>query len=185
MSTSETDEFEVMACPCGAGLVMKYVTTYENAWSGADTTYGISCHKCSKEWSAGRGHLTHLEDDRANTSLFRTLMDAEDAITKFMEPEIDAYFANPKFRDMAKVQREMMRLSLSPRDIRNFRIGRAQGKRYSELCRPFKNRSWLTSLASGVGKAEELSALCDAREAAIAAYETHNVRKIHFPADRR
>lgn len=50
MSTSETDEFVVAACPCARGQIIKTVVSYDNPWSGADVSYRIECGKCRSEW---------------------------------------------------------------------------------------------------------------------------------------
>jgi hypothetical protein len=50
VSTSETDEFVVAACPCAKGQVIRTVFSYDNPWSGADVSYRIECEKCRNEW---------------------------------------------------------------------------------------------------------------------------------------
>ena len=82
MSTSETVKFDVCDCPCGKGKIVKYVTTQDNRWSGADISQEIECDRCRSEWSLNYNTLTL----RSSTAPYDQAMRRERALYE----EIDA-----------------------------------------------------------------------------------------------
>ncbi|MDH0116789.1 hypothetical protein N7379_20060 [Rhizobium pusense] len=182
MSTSETITSNIALCPCGKGHICRSVTTQDNPWSGIDISYGIDCGHCSKTWKASDGYLIHLEEERARSVAFDNVLRAQDAVIELMRPEIEDYFGNAKFRTMSSEHREMNRLSLSPRDIRLYRLGRNEGKDFTDLCYPHRNAIWLMRLAVASGKQEILSRLFENLEDCERIYSEKKVQL--FPFDR-
>lgn len=180
MSTSETDEFEIGTCPCGKGHIIKEVTTQDNPWSGADISYKVSCTTCRKLWRASRTVLTSIPDQAERDRAYELVAQLSDEIDALVADDVNAYFDDPKFKNMAQEQREMIRLGLSPSDIRNYRNGRNAGKQYAELCQPEKNPKWLIEVVSPSGKAEALQRLLKAYASADKAWRSKKVRQISF-----
>lgn len=180
MSTSETIEFNIAKCPCGKGHIVKEVTSQDNPWSGVDISHYVGCQECRTVWSVRGEHLQNIDDDRQRTEAMRAWIYADEAVLTFMKDEVEDYFGNPKFKNMAQEHREMQQLSLAPRDLRLYRQGRNSGKKYSELCRPAENPAWLLSLAQPVGKADELRKLLAANADAKATWHSKQVLTINF-----
>jgi hypothetical protein len=51
MSTAERDSYTVARCPCEKGEIIKNVVSWDNPWSGVDTSFHIKCDKCASEWT--------------------------------------------------------------------------------------------------------------------------------------
>ncbi len=183
MSTSETVEMSVAVCPCGKGHIVQSITTQDNPWSTPDIGYFVRCSECSTLWSADRAQLTSIPDKTEKDRAFQIVMDLSRQIDSLVADEVNRYFDNPKFKNMAQEQREMSRLGLVPRDIRNYRNGRNAGKAYADLCRPTSNPQWLCELVKPSGKLAELDRLMKEREAADEAWRSKPVRRIRYKAD--
>jgi hypothetical protein len=180
LSTSETTEHNIGVCPCGDGHIVQEVTTQDNPWSSADIAYVVDCPKCRKLWSAGRSTLTSIPDEAERSRAYGVVREISDQIDALVEDEVNAYFADPRFKNMAQEQREMSHLGLVPRDIRNYRNGRNAGVKYSDLCRPINNPRWLRELLKPYGKVPELDRLVSAHAAANAEWHSKKVRRISF-----
>lgn len=183
MSTSETTEQNIGTCPCGAGHIVQEVTTQDNPWSTADISYSVSCAECSILWSAGRSTLSSIPDEAERSRLYGAARDLSEKIDALVADEVNAYFGDPRFKNMAQEQREMSRLGLLPRDIRNYRKGRNAGRKFSDLCRPINNPKWLRELVKPCGKADELDVLISKHASAEKAWHSKTVRRITFRED--
>jgi hypothetical protein len=183
VSTSETTEHIIGTCPCGAGHIVQEVTTQDNPWSSADISYSVSCKECRKLWSAGRSTLTSIPDQVERDRAYAVVRDISDEIDALVADEVNDYFDNPRFKNMAQEQREMVRLNLMPRDIRNYRNGRNAGVSYADLCRPLNNPKWLRKLLEASDKVAELDRLLVDHAAAEKNYGSKQIRRITFRDD--
>ena len=162
MSTSETVEFEVDACPCGQGKIIKYVTTQDNPWSKADIGYGIGCTKCAIEWRFEYHRSSGLVN-RASEIPYIEASREEDATSKalqaLIDPVVDAYFASRLPRPMTHELREMQALGISRQNIKDYRQARKQGRKHSELTCALKNLDWLAKLMANKGNMDRFGSL--------------------------
>ncbi|MBY5610902.1 hypothetical protein [Rhizobium leguminosarum] len=183
MSTWETTEYKIAECPCGTGHVVRQTSTPDNPWSRSHASYRVQCERCSKEWAPSRGLLTHIGDQREYDDFWRATLNAADAIDTLMEPEVEAYFSDPRLKSMSQERREMEKLHLGPRDIRLYRQGRNANMKYSKLCHPYRNPAWLMALAGKAGKVAELTELIVEYDEAQRAHGAKQVRRITFRDD--
>ena len=155
MSTSETYEINVATCPCGKGSIVKTVTSYDNPWSGADISHSIDCDKCSKKWSLSYGNnLQCVADVRKYKKAAEKYHALKGRMNNLINPLVDQYFTDFDAPSMAAEHREMQRLDLTRDNIRNFRKGKNEGKRPSQLCYALLNLEWVRTLLKTSDKIE-------------------------------
>lgn len=162
MSTSETVDFEVDACPCGEGKIIKYVTTQDNPWSRAHISYGIGCPKCASEWRM-EYHRSSGFVNRASEKPYLDASKEEEAASKalheLVDPVVDAYFASRLPRPMTHELREMQGLGISRLNIEQYRQERRRDRKHSELTFALKNLDWLAKLIAKDGNSERFDSL--------------------------
>lgn len=166
MSTLETVEQRVGACPCGKGYILASITTEDNPWSSADISYLVDCKPCDAKWKVdgkrlvSRAEMTALSKARNSYHAIAAKMDA------LCDPVVDAYFAEFAAPSMAAEHREMLRLNITTSDIRNFRKGKRVGKKASELSFARRNTKWLAQRLKDAGLYETFEALQSELDAA-------------------
>jgi hypothetical protein len=165
MSTSETVDLEIAACPCGAGKIIKYITTQDNPWSSADISYGIGCRKCAGEWRiATYGGMINIESERPYREAYATENALSAQIHEIVDPLVNAHFTRLALRAMTAELREMHRLGIARINIDQYRKERRRGRSYADLTHALNNLEWLSRLVSEAGKGEGFAELRSAYE---------------------
>lgn len=158
MSTSETVEFTVGACPCGAGNVVRHVTTQDNPWSSADISYSIDCRECRRDWTiTGGGVLTNSESEKPYVEAQRIELEVSKDVRALVDALVNQYFEKFAARTMVDEWREMQRLDITTMNINQFRRAARNGERPAQRCYGLRNHSWIFDLAEAAGKKEELT----------------------------
>ena len=151
MSTSETVDFEIGACPCGKGQIIRSVTTQDNPWSSADIGYSIGCEACRREWHIEHGSLVKA----ASEAPYKVARAAESArhqeLDATINPLVDSYFLSFAAKTKKAEHAEMVRLGISCGDYRDYLKRRREGKTYSLCCYGLRNLMWLQSIADRAG----------------------------------
>ncbi|MER9740578.1 hypothetical protein [Mesorhizobium sp. M0187] len=167
MSTSETTEFAVMDCPCGRGKILRYITTQDNPWSSAHSSYGTNCGACSDDWEISNyGTMTNRESERPYKAAYREEQDIVSLIHAATRDLIDQYFEEFASKPATVELREMQRLGVARLNIDQFRQARRQGSKPSENIHALRNLTWLTDLAHSAGREDEFGRLRADYEAA-------------------
>lgn len=156
MSTSETDEFDVCACPCGKGKIIKTVTTQDNPWSSADISFALVCGDCRKQWRLERSKLVKISSEADFKAAQIAERQAYQALEQQINPLANAYFEGIVPRTKKAVHAEMVRLGLSSSTYRSFLSRMRDAKSVAATCYPLGNKTWLRGLAR---RADVLAAL--------------------------
>lgn len=151
MSTSETDEFELGACPCGAGKIIKSVTTQDNPWSGADISYWIRCPACSVEWRIESGSLVKVASERPYEAAIKVASRAHDAVKLIADRLVAGYFATFGAKTKKAEHAEAVRLGIFKHDYRSYLRSRANAATPAGACHALANTAWVKKLANGAG----------------------------------
>jgi|SRR5579863_855329 len=127
MSTSETVDFVLGPCPCGAGKLVQNITTQDNPWSSADVGYSIACPSCSQAWRIeGRG-IVNVKSEAPYNAVYREERAKYAALSELCDPLVDSYFqtfaAKTKKRPSTPV-----RLGIYSGSYRNFLTSKREKK---------------------------------------------------------
>ncbi|SNC59467.1 hypothetical protein SAMN04487881_0062 [Marinobacter sp. es.048] len=164
MSTSETTEYKVGFCPCGAGEIIKSITTQDNPWSGADISLRINCSKCSSEWRVLYNSLILLSSEQEAIRAGQNLAEIKKQLIAVIEPLFDRYFAGVKTKKAELA--ELHRLGISQDNYRAYLEARRKNSSIAQCCKPLSNTGWLRGIAEKSGCLDNLDALVsDLREA--------------------
>ncbi|ERS88438.1 hypothetical protein Q672_10520 [Marinobacter sp. EVN1] len=164
MSTSETTEHNVGLCPCGAGDIIKSITTQDNPWSGADISVRINCSKCSSEWRVLYDSLILRSSEQEASRAGQNVAEIEKQLIAAIEPLFDKYFAGVKTKKAELA--ELQRLAISQDNYRGYLEARRKHSSIAQCCSPLWNTEWLRGIAEESGCLDDLDALLsDLREA--------------------
>jgi hypothetical protein len=177
MSTSETVELPAGPCPCGAGHIMKSVTTQDNPWSGADIHYYVGCPKCSSKWMIEHEQLV----DRATSLVYKNhkresdkyWSQLRDLITPLVDKYFDAFAASTKKAELA----EMQRLGIASMAYPAFLKEKKEGRTPSQMSYALRNMKWVRELVQGSEVEIQFNCLYDSYKAAndLASAASHKV----------
>jgi hypothetical protein len=151
MSTSETVDFEIGACPCGKGQIIRSVTTQDNPWSGADIRYSIGCEACRREWHIRHGVLVKSASETPYKAAYAAESARRNELNATINPLVDSYFSNFAAKTKKAEHAEMVRLGIFTGSYRDYLNRRREGNAYSQSSNGFRNPTWLQSLADRAG----------------------------------
>src|SRR5579859_4356481 len=120
MSTSETVDFELGPCPCGAGKLVKSITTQDNPWSSADISYSIACASCSQAWRIEGHGLVNVQSEAPYSAAYREERAKHAALNALCGPLVDSYFRVFAAKSKKAEHAEMARLGIYSGNCRNF-----------------------------------------------------------------
>jgi hypothetical protein len=155
MSTSETDDFELGPCPCGAGKLIQSITTQDNPWSSTDVSYSIDCPSCSRGWRIDGRKLVNVESEAPYNAATREERAKHAALMQLCSPLVDSYFQAFAAKTKKAEHAEMVRLDTYSGSYRNFLKDKAERKACSEITYPLRNLGWLADLAKQAGVSAE------------------------------
>jgi hypothetical protein len=147
MSTSETIEHPVGACPCGKGKVIRSITTQDNPWSSADVHIYIDCADCSREWRVEHNHLTMIGSKADYEKANRHEMMCRKNLSEFVAGLVDGYFEKFGAKTKKAEHSECVRLGISTGTYRDFLRRKNEGQSPGQISAPMKNPAWVKSLA--------------------------------------
>lgn len=176
MSTSETVDFELGPCPCGAGKLVQSITTQDNPWSSADVGYSIDCPSCSLGWRIDGRRLVNVKSEALYNAASCEERARYAALRQLCDPLIDSYFLAFTAKTKKAEHAEMVRLGIYSGSYRNFLASKRERKPCSEIAYGLRNYDWLSNQArkAGIGFEFErrLSELKDAKKQSSDAYKT-------------
>jgi hypothetical protein len=176
MSTSETYEHVVQACPCGAGSIIKTVVSYDKPWSGADISYRLDCVKCQPDWDlpSGGGFITLrasiLPSKKANDAAHQ----AHIALDNYLRELAGEHFAEQALRTKKAEHAYLAHLSLFKGPYRSYLKAR-KARSIENLAYFSKNTQFVSELVAKFGDNKKYLALrtavakCQAASAEAAA----------------
>lgn len=93
MSSAERDDYVIAACPCGKGNIIKHVVSWDNPWSGADTSYHIDCQRCDSEWTidSSGATLTQRSSEQAARRALDDFISAREKLNEYLRPFVTRY----------------------------------------------------------------------------------------------
>jgi len=150
MSTSETFTFDVSACPCNAGRVVKRVTSQDNPWSGVDVTFSIECPACASEWRIDRTMMVLRSSESAYHAALAADRAAREAVDALVQPLIEQFLTELSAPNKKALHTELTRLNLTTLSYRQFLEHIRKGKNASDAVTS-RNLGWLSSLADTHG----------------------------------
>lgn len=155
MSTSETDVIPVRDCPCGKGKISMHIVTQDNPWSRPDISYELQCNECSRDWKLSGKSLISRKDEAAYTQAVTLARRAHEHLENIVAPLVNEHFRNFAAKSAVAEHREMERLHLKPRSLRDFRAQRSAGGSPYHRCYPLINRDWVMMLVDAAGQRAE------------------------------
>jgi hypothetical protein len=183
MSTSETFDSEIGACPCGKGQVIRSVTTQDNSWSGTDISYSIGCEACRSEWNIQHGSLVNSASEAPYKAAYTAQNARHQELEAMINPLVESYFENFAARTQKAEHAEMVRLGISNGGYRDYLKRRREGRAYYLCCFGFRNPTWLQSIADLAGVRSRLDACIqrfdEAKQASEVASRGIIRRRIH------
>ena len=153
MSTSETVDFELGPCPCGAGKLIQSITTQDNPWSSADVGYLIDCPSCSHGWRIDGRRLVNVKSEAPSKAASCEERARYAALRQLCDPLIDAYFLAFAAKTKKAEHAEMWRLGIYSGSYRNFLASKREKKLCSEIAYGLGKYDWLANQAiqAGIG----------------------------------
>jgi hypothetical protein len=156
MSTSETDDFDLGPCPCGAGRLVQSITTQDNPWSSADVSYSIDCPSCSRGSRIDGRKLVNVESEAPYNAAAREERTKYAELMQLCRPIVDSYFQAFAAKTKKAEHAEMVKLEIYSGSYRNFLKDKTERKACSEIAYPLRNPGWLSDLAKRAGVEGEL-----------------------------
>jgi hypothetical protein len=129
MSTSETVEFPVGACPCGQGRIVRSVTSQDNPWSSADIFHYIDCRQCAGIWRMENERFldTRTEADYNTATQHERL--CREKLHELIEAHVNRYFADFGAETIKAEHAEMIRLGITSQNYRSTSKAKTKGAR--------------------------------------------------------
>jgi len=158
MSTSETITFDVSACPCNAGRLVKNVTSQDNPWSGVDVTFSIDCPTCAADWRIDRTMMVLRSSESAYHSALAADRAASEAVDALVQPLIEQFVAELSASNKKALHAELTKLNLTSLSYRQFLEHLRKGRKASEAVTS-RNLGWLSSLADAHGVRDQFEKL--------------------------
>ncbi|MGO1069622.1 hypothetical protein [Lysobacter sp. CA199] len=167
MSTSETTTHDRGPCPCGNGTIIQHVTTQDNPWSSADSSYSIDCEECRNKWhreneapffvlrSSETEHIAARQQEGAAYAAF-------DALSERL---IADYFLSFPAKNKAREHAEMERLNLTSMTYRQYLAHRRSEESVASACDGRRNIDWILDQAAACGMQSKAAELLDRYEA--------------------
>jgi len=169
MSTTDTIELPLCPCPCGQGQVIRRITTQDNPWSSADIEDFLKCPHCQPDWQLDGSNFTL----RSSATPYREASVAEEkatrALTELVQILVNGYFDRFAAPTKKAQHDEMLRLSITSLNYRQYLSERRKGRSPAQCCWGLNNKAWLQSLAAAQSKETELERLIAASETTRAA----------------
>lgn len=162
MSTSETFTFDISACPCNGGRLVKRVTSYDNPWSGADVVILIDCPTCSIQWRVAHAMIVLRSSEATYHSALAAVRAARDAFEALALPLVENYLIEFAAPNKKALHTELTRLDLTCMSYRQFLEHLRKGRTASSAVTPNRNPSWLTSITRTQGVSDQLEKLTQA-----------------------
>lgn len=159
MSTSETFTFDISACPCNRGRLVKQVTSQDNPWSGADVVFLIDCPTCSVQWRVHHATIVLRSSEAPYHFALAADREARDAFQAFALPLIERYLIEFAAPNKKALHTELTRLDLTCLSYRQFLEHLRKGRAVSAAITPYRNHSWLDSIARTQGVSDQLEKL--------------------------
>jgi hypothetical protein len=175
MSTSETDEYPIGACPCGKGTIVRSITTQDNPWSSADVHVYIDCPACSSHWRVERSKLVQTSTETSYKSARQHEHECWQRRHTFASALIDKYFDAFAAKTKKAEHAEMSRLDLFGGSYRDFLRRRKESPSLGAIALTTRNPTWLRSRAQADGAEAAFDHLTSeleiAREASEVSYK--------------
>jgi hypothetical protein len=181
MSTSETVEFPVGACPCGQGRIVRSITSQDNPWSGADIFHYIDCRQCAGIWRMEYGRFVDTRTEADYNTATQHERVCREKLHELIEALVNQYFADFGATTVKAEHAEMVRLGITSQNYRQYLKGKNEGFSPAQMCYALKNGEWLMGLALAASQDVDLQRRQAAYETATAATNDASKKIVRLP----
>lgn len=159
VSTSETDVYEVGACPCGGGQISKTVVSQTNRWSTPQISYSIECKACSRDWRIERKFMVLRSSETESKRLSDSTRRAKTAINDLIRSIVVHHFSDFTAPTSKAEHAELLRLDLTNMSYRQYLDHKGKGGSICTAAIPLHNRAWLRAAAEQMNALKRLEEL--------------------------
>ena len=161
MSTSETDIYEMGACPCGVGQIFKTVVSQTNPWSIPHISYAIECKACSRDWRIDNRFMVLRSSETESKHFSESTEYARAAKNAFIQSIVAHHFSGFTAPTSKAEHAELLRLDLTKMSYRKYLDHKRKGGSICTAVFPLRNSAWLRTAAEQMNTLKRLEELLE------------------------
>jgi hypothetical protein len=184
MSTAERDSFTIAECPCGNGKIIKNVVSWDNPWSGVDTSFHLDCENCAREWTiddSGKT-LTLRSSTAAESDALNKWLKATSTLNDYLRPLTLRYLARQNPRSKKAEHALLRNAGIYGGSYKNYLEERKHGSP-AQASDPSRNPEFAAQLVADFGDAGTFSSLKQTVEERDRDYRAASSKVIRRPVN--